>query len=113
MFSVFLFAQMMLTSSAIGAEKKVIIGYTSDPGKSDEDDILAKGGKVKYLYEIIPAIAAEIEETKIEQIKKNSKVKYIEPDFVVQADAVPNDPDYGSLWGLSKISPHCLGYPSR
>jgi len=33
-------------------------------------------------------------------------VEYVEPDYVVHADAAvtPNDPDFGSLWGMRQIS---------
>lgn len=31
---------------------------------------------------------------------RDSRVEYIEPNFIYRAEAVPNDPDYQALWGL-------------
>ncbi|MBN2162630.1 MAG: S8 family serine peptidase [Pontiellaceae bacterium] len=33
-----------------------------------------------------------------------ASIAYAEPDFIRSFSAVPNDPEYGSLWGLSAIS---------
>jgi subtilisin family serine protease len=92
---------LAIASSALAAKERVIIGYTSPPGRSDEDDIAAKGGKVKHRYHIIPAIAAEIDEAEVGKIKKQSKVKYVEPDYEVHiAETIPNDLN-PNLWGLN------------
>ncbi len=95
--------QLVLAFSALAESRKVIIGYADNPDKRDEDDIRARGGRVKYRYFIVPAIAAELEEAEIDKIKKNPRVEYVEPDYVVHAVETPNDPEYGRLWGLSKI----------
>ncbi len=92
---------LAVASSALAAREKVIIGYTSPPGKQDEDDIIVKGGKVKHRYHIIPAIAAEIDEGEADKIKKKPKVKYVEPDYEVHiAETIPNDLNL-NLWGLN------------
>ena len=31
-------------------------------------------------------------------------VEYAEPNFLYETQATPNDPQYGQLWGMSKIS---------
>jgi subtilisin family serine protease len=36
----------------------------------------------------------------IKQLKKNPSVQYAEPNYIWYADAIPNDPDFGLLWGL-------------
>src|SRR3990167_4668347 len=36
-------------------------------------------------------------------VKKNSKIKYAEPDFIAKKVESPNDPYYLSQWGLPKI----------
>ena len=43
----------------------------------------------------VPAAIAELE--------NNPAVEYAEPNWIYHADAVPNDPRYGQLWGLAKI----------
>jgi len=101
--SVIFSIQLTFASSAFAARKKVIIGYSAKPDKGDEDNIRAKGGKVNHRYDIIPAIAAEVDEADLKRLKKASKVKYIEPDYAVQGMLAPNDPRYSDLWGLNNI----------
>ena len=95
--------QLMFASSAFAARKKVIIGYSAKPDKGDEDNIRIKGGKVKHRFDIIPAIAAEVDETDLKRLEKAPKVKYIEPDYAVQGMLTPDDPRYSDLWGLNNI----------
>jgi subtilisin family serine protease len=98
-----------VASSALAAKEQVIVGYFSHPDKWDEDDIQARGGKVKYRYHIIPAIAAEIDETQIDKIKKSPKVKYVEPDYELHiVQTIPNDlhPD---LWALNNTGVYAGG----
>ncbi|MFC1715382.1 S8 family serine peptidase [Candidatus Poribacteria bacterium] len=92
--------QLAIPVTALAAKKKVIIGYSGKPDKQDEDKILKKNGKVKYRYSIIQAIAAEVDEEEIDNIKKDSKVKSVEPDYMLFPDLTPNDPRYGDLWGM-------------
>jgi len=40
----------------------------------------------------------------IERLMRNPHVLYAEPNYIVTIDKTPNDPSYGSLWGLPKIS---------
>ena len=43
-------------------------------------------------------------ETLISDLSGDPNVEYAEPDYVVYATKIPNDPSFGNLWGLSKIS---------
>ncbi|MDD5433546.1 MAG: S8 family serine peptidase [Candidatus Pacebacteria bacterium] len=85
------------------ANNKFIIGYFEPPTNLDETDIKNKGGKIKDHFKIIPAIAVELSAVAVEELKKSPKVKYVEPDFVVNGDVIPNDSSYSSLWGMTKI----------
>lgn len=40
----------------------------------------------------------------IDQLAIRSDVAYVEPNFVIQIDKTPNDPSFGLLYGLQKIS---------
>jgi subtilisin family serine protease len=40
----------------------------------------------------------------IQRLMRNPHVLYAEPNYVISIDKTPNDPSYGSLWGLPKIS---------
>ena len=39
----------------------------------------------------------------VAELRSNPAVAYAEPNYLYQADAVPNDPRYGQLWGLARI----------
>ncbi len=96
---------------ALAAKEQVIVGYFSHPDKWDEEDIQARGGKVKYRYHIIPAIAAEVDETEIGRIKKNPKVRYVEPDYELHiVQTIPNDL-HPNLWGLNNTGVYAGGTP--
>jgi len=47
----------------------------------------------------------------IEAYRKNPGILYAEPDYTVCADAIPNDPDFGLLWGLRNIGQLINGDP--
>ena len=40
----------------------------------------------------------------IRDLSARADVEYAEPDYIVYATGTPNDPSFGSLWGLNKIS---------
>jgi subtilisin family serine protease len=42
-------------------------------------------------------------EKTLEKLRRDPRVRYAEPNFLVHADALPNDPYYGQLWGLHTI----------
>jgi subtilisin family serine protease len=39
----------------------------------------------------------------IARLQSHAEVRYAEPDYVVHADATPNDPSYTQLWAMPKI----------
>ncbi len=39
----------------------------------------------------------------IEMFGADPKVQYVEPNYILYADVLPNDPSFGSLWGMAKI----------
>lgn len=39
----------------------------------------------------------------LDSLKRLDYIKYAEPDFMMSADTIPNDPYYDSLWGLKQI----------
>jgi len=43
--------------------------------------------------------------------RANPNVLYAEPDFVVHADVIPNDPSFGQLWGLRNTGQIVNGNP--
>jgi thermitase len=42
-------------------------------------------------------------EEAIKRYEGSSEILYAEPNYIARTQVVPNDPSYGSLWGLQKI----------
>jgi subtilisin/minor extracellular protease Epr len=86
---IFVSSLMITTAGAV----PVIIGFKDKA----HPEIAQPHGKVKYSYKYIPAVAADLPEQAIENLKKNSKIAYIEPDYKVSAleETVP--------WGITRI----------
>jgi subtilisin family serine protease len=48
-------------------------------------------------------------DTLINDLTRRPDVVYAEPDYIVHAIAIPNDPNYGQLWGLKNTGQAILG----
>ena len=67
------------------------------------------GADLDVAYSLVPGLerlklrpGRSVEQT-VEALQRNPNVIYAEPDYTVQAIATPNDPNYGSLWGMTNI----------
>jgi len=49
--------------------------------------------------------------TLIRELSARADVAYVEPNYVVRAIAVPNDPRFGELWGMQNTGQSILGNP--
>jgi subtilisin family serine protease len=47
----------------------------------------------------------------IASLKKRSDIEYVEPDYIVKANATPNDPQFDLLWGLQNTGQLIRGNP--
>ncbi len=86
---IFVSGLMITTAGAV----PVIIGFKD---KADPE-VVQPHGKVMHSYKYIPAVAADIPEQAIENLKKNNKIGYIEPDYKVSllGETIP--------WGIIRI----------
>jgi subtilisin/minor extracellular protease Epr len=86
---IFVSGLMVTTAGAV----PVIIGFKDKA----HPEIVQPLGKVTHSYKYIPAVAADLSEQAIENMKKNDKIAYIEPDYEVRAleETVP--------WGIARI----------
>ena len=88
-----------------GGNVSLIISYVDDPDGLDLDDLGEIGASVKYVYDIIPAIALSLPANKIdeviEELEGNTKVERVESDLLLHANLGPNDPQYPNMWGLN------------
>ncbi len=79
---------------------KVFVGFMERPGKAEEAIVAKAGGKVKYRYNLVAAIAATVPEAAIDGLLRSPKVSYIELDDVVYAINAELD----NSWGVKRIS---------
>ncbi len=91
LFMALIFVSGLMTSTA-GAVP-IIIGFND---KADPE-IVQPHGKITHSYKYIPAVAADLPEQAIENLRKNDKITYIESDCEVSAlkEIVP--------WGITRI----------
>jgi len=76
---------------------KVLIGFKEKPGAAQQAMVKGLGGKIKYTYNLIPAIAASVPEVAIEALRGNPNITNVELDSKVFAlgQTLP--------WGVDRI----------
>jgi subtilisin family serine protease len=107
--------------------EKVLIGFKRAP---NEAAVRAVGGRVKYVYGLLPAIAAEIPRSRVPLLRRQPGVLYVEPDYPVYAtrpqvtlerDAIQGyevvlplfDPGVESLpWGVERVGAPAVWFGS-
>lgn len=91
LFMALIFASGLMITT-VGAVP-VIIGFKDKA----HPEIVQPYGKVMHSYKYIPAVAADLPEQAIENLKKNNKIVCIEPDYKVSSlgETVP--------WGITRI----------
>jgi len=81
------------------AKVKVLIGFSHQPGPSEQALVHRAGGTIKHTYHIVPAIAATVPETAIAGLRANPNVTHVEEDGLVQAV----DLELDNSWGVKRI----------
>jgi len=84
----------------------LLIGFRSDVSDADQQKILKKvGADEKKAFKKIHGSLAHVQDgdvtAAIETLREDPRVRYAEPNFVVTADALPNDPSFANTWGLN------------
>ena len=87
---------------------ELLIGFRSGVSAAEQKKLLKETGLTekrafKKIHGALARTTAEGVARALEQLRRDPRVRYAEPNFLVHADAVPNDPGYGQLWGLSMI----------
>jgi subtilisin family serine protease len=63
------------------------------------------GGRIKYSYNLVPAMAASLPANAVAGLANNPRIEIIEPDFIATINRA--DPDYAAelnnVWGVKKI----------
>lgn len=78
---------------------KVLIGFKEKPGPAEQAVVKGVGGKIKYTYHLVDAIAASIPEKAIDTLQKNPNVTHVELDSKVYA----LDAELDNSWGVKRI----------
>lgn len=86
---IFISGLLVTTAGAV----PIIIGFKDKA----HPEIVQPYGEITHRYKYVPAVAADLPEQAIENLKKNPNIAYIEPDYEVEAlgETVP--------WGITKI----------
>ncbi len=84
-------------------DKLVIVGFRQKPGTSERTLIRKAQGSIKRRYKLIPAIAASLPEERIEELKRNSKIAYVEENATYAAAATQHADEYENSWGVRHI----------
>lgn len=83
--------------------EKVLIGFKKFPGSSEKAIVEKAGGKIKYAYRLIPAIAASVPSIAIKGLRKNPNVTYIEEDGDVFIAGEWTPGELADSWGVDRI----------
>ena len=77
----------------------VLIAFRDRPEPSEQALVRSYGGRIKYTYNLVPAIAASIPEQAVAALSRNFNVVRIEPDIKVYAA----DGELTNAWGVEHI----------
>lgn len=83
----------------VDEEMDVLIGFRRTPGLAEEGIVQAAGGRIKYTYRLVPAIAARVPQQALEGLRRNPNVTSIDPDGVIYAI----DAELDNTWGVKRI----------
>ena len=97
-----LIAALTVSTAAAAAPAQkvsVLIAFTRQPGPAEEALVRRAGGKIKYTYHLVPAIAASLPEAAINGLLANPNVTRVDLDGEVRAI----DAELVSAWGVERI----------
>ncbi|MBI3092592.1 MAG: S8 family serine peptidase [Candidatus Tectomicrobia bacterium] len=96
-----------LKAQAQGPERfKVFVVFDRQPGPTDEAEVRSLGGRVRYAYHLVPAIAATVPEAALRGLLANPRVVAIEEDGEVRAidhATTAGDAELDNTWGVKHI----------
>jgi subtilisin family serine protease len=88
------------------APGEILVGFRDGVSSAEQAKVLAKiGAAEKRKFKRIRGALLHVNQNKVdrilEELRSDSRVRYAEPNFLVHADATPNDPFFTRLWGLN------------
>ena len=82
-----------------GERVPVIISFSGQPGAAHVGLVRAFGGTERFVYHLIPAIAADIPANAVAALQSNPLVTHVEPDARIEAA----DLELDNSWGVQHI----------
>lgn len=78
----FVTALLLWSASCAFAGEKVLVGFRGRPNAAA---VAALGARVDHVYDLVPALAAEVPSAKLAALRRLAGVLYVEPDYPVYA----------------------------
>lgn len=91
---------------------RVLIGFDKPVGASEQALVRAYGGKIKYSYTIVNAVAAQVPQSALNGLSRNPHVTAVEADDTVYAV----DTELDNAWGVKHIKSgeaHAIPYSNK
>ncbi|HIJ86311.1 MAG TPA: S8 family serine peptidase [Desulfuromonadales bacterium] len=89
---------------------EVLIKYKPHVSEAEKDRKNKRHGshRIRYFKELgiehSSVATGESVEQAVRRLQNDPDVEFAEPDYLIKASALPNDPDYSRLWGMQKIN---------
>lgn len=107
-------ATLSIHANALGAERKVIVGFHKAPGTAEKAMVEKRHGKVRKEFKHAHAVAVDIQDADLPALLSDPNVAYVEEDVKFQAIApIAGNPtatitatgnvEYDNAWSVSLI----------
>ena len=86
----------------------LIVGFRSDVSAADQQKILKGVGadekrNFKKIHGSLAHLVSGDVDAAIAKLERDPRVRYAEPNHVITIDSLPNDPAFGTTWGMTTI----------
>ncbi len=101
------------------SKDSVLVKLKSEPGikSADKKEVLKEkahsiaedvGGSTSRIFKNVEAAQIKVDEDRsvmgtVKLLERRPEVEYAEPNYDLHLNSVPNDPGFGSLWGLQQV----------
>src|SRR5262245_37262160 len=94
-----------MTVASIAAQQPervdVLVLFRQRKSQEDVAGVQRAGGRIKYNYNIVPALAVSLPSQAIAGLSNNPNIQIIEPDFIATANDFASE--LGNTWGVATI----------
>jgi subtilisin family serine protease len=95
---------------------EILIGFRGDATSADQKNVFKSIGAAekksfKKIHGSLAHVRPDAVEATLAKLRQDPRVRYAEPNFLVHADATPNDPAFTNLWGLNNTGQAINGFP--